>query len=94
MMDKKEAQARLEEIIKEITTRLDPIITMGRFAFVVCLPGEEDQGDYAIFGNLPDEMNRALIRTVAIDMAFKDLNEKIDQAKAMAERKELGASVN
>lgn len=85
---------KLDGLIQEIMTLLEPVRTKGTVVFIVAPPQGENQGEYAIFGNLPAGKNQELVRAIAIDMAMKDLVTKVETLKAEEELKEPGTVVN
>lgn len=89
---KNEAEKKLEPLINEIIKAIDPISTRASIVVIVSPPANEDQGEYAIFGNLPKGKNQEMVRKVAIDMAMKDLSAKVEQMVAEEELKD--ATVN
>jgi hypothetical protein len=79
------SKEEIPELVQNIMDTLEPFEKKARIAFVIAYPEGQGEG-YSVFGNLPAGENKKLIIDAAIDMARKQLEEKIDIEICMRER--------
>jgi hypothetical protein len=83
----------IEELVDQIMKLLEPVKTKCNIAFVIVSPDDEE-GAYSVMGNMPEGMNKKLIRDVAIDMATKDLIRMMTEALGEVELENPNTTVN